>query len=216
MPSVSSSTEILNPPSPPNAFLSPVVTPFLFPILAMPSDPRRTRLNSTSQRCVTSTSRCCTPPPTPPDADVVASFLAAAEHADIQAMTRPVRSGAIRDITQARDPGNNQTALHKVAIAGRSDAVLALFELARGVGGAEPHYSHYSAAAAALIAAVDERQRTALHVAANDDVAERLIALGASTFVTDSDGYTPAQVARIDGRRDVEHCIRMRETALGA
>lgn len=79
--------------------------------------------------------------------------------------------------------------------------VRALFELARGVGGATQHFGHLTNDALTFVNLADRKGTTPLHLAAlrtdeeGLDVVKALISLGANVSACDRRGFRPADVA---------------------
>lgn len=135
-------------------------------------------------------------------------WFQAARSGDIPSMTRLIRSGAI-STALVREQKTGRTALHAAAADSDAATVRAVFELARGVGGARQDFMHRTGDALWLVSLADNHGSTPLHFAAarsDEDslaVVKALLALGANSTATDENGVMPVDVARERGRRDV-------------
>lgn len=127
-------------------------------------------------------------------------WFQAARFGDVAAMTKLVRAG---EVTTAlvQDEETQKTALHVAAAESDATTVRALFELARGVGGAKQDFAHRTTDALRLMNMADAQGDTPLHIAAarSDEnsvaVVETLLSLGADASLTNEQGATAAQVA---------------------
>jgi ankyrin repeat protein len=141
-------------------------------------------------------------------------------------MTTLVRRGF--DNIGAFHPDTKTTALHLAAAQAREDCVCAIFELARGVGGAVAHHAgHRDTYAHTICDQVDDRGRNALHYAATvsdfrasldqiDRTVRRLVAYGVSPWACDYDQVTPLGFARDLGNSNAAEAIAAVVSAAGA
>lgn len=149
-----------------------------------------------------------------------AEWFQAAKSGDIPTLSRLVRTGAITSVN-VTDPDTGRNAVHFAAIGAHLDSLYALFELARGVGGAQQDFSHHQANAVNLFAATDATGRSPLHYAVMTRspnairIVDKLIDYGVNPNSLDSDGRSAADIALMSGRADIEQLIRLRSRALG-
>lgn len=135
-------------------------------------------------------------------------WFRAARLGDIPQMTRMIRQGLIATaLVQHSD--DRQTALHAAAAQADAMTVSALFEFARGVGGARQDFAHRTDDAALLVNMKDAHGNTPLHLAAarQDDgapaVVQKLLLFGADLAATNNTGERPMDVVKVSGRGDV-------------
>lgn len=179
----------------PTAFQNPFpLTPFNRLFLTTPPPPCLSI--SSSSRHPSPILALNPPPPTPPSH----SWFRAAESADIPTLTRLIRTGSIPTALIPHST-SSRTALHFAAASADVATVRALFELARGVGGATQHFGHLTNDALAFVNLADRKGTTPLHLAAlrtdeeGLDVVKALISLGANVSACDRRGFRPADVA---------------------
>lgn len=151
-----------------------------------------------------------------PRSELHESILIAGSEGDVARLSRAAR--ILKDpIAQIVD-ANGATALHLAAEGGSADAVAALFEIARGVGGAMVQYGHDGRAALALVQARDLNGATALHYAARSKLAgalgaaERLLRFGALVDQRDERGMSALDYAVKAGNTAVADRLRMEST----
>lgn len=107
--------------------------------------------------------------------------------------------------------------MHFAAEHGDVACILALFELARGVGGATVHFSHLKEEALRLVNMPDGNGDVPLHLAARRGgadavhVVEALLRLGARVDAVDGRGRTARVVAEESGSVDVVAVLRRAE-----
>lgn len=136
----------------------------------------------------------------PPSSPSFRSWFQAAKSSDIPTLTRLIRTGSIPNAL-VRDSTSNRTALHFAAASADVATVRALFEIARGIGGATQHFSHHTNDALALINLTDKEGCTSLHFAAAraDEeglyVVKTLILYGADVTMREERGLSPADIA---------------------
>lgn len=179
----------------PTAFQNP------FPVTPLP----RPYLSSFSPICLSFSHPHRRHPPVltlnlPPPSSPSHSWFRAAKSGDILTLTRLIRTGSIPSALTP-DSTSGRTALHSAAASADSATIRALFELARGVGGATQHFGHLTNDALAFVNLADKEGTTPLHLAAmrtdeeGRDVVRTLISLGANISARDGKGFCPADVA---------------------
>lgn len=150
-------------------------------------------------------------------------WLAAAHRADILKLTSLVRNGFDDIGASYRETGTS--ALHIVSALAREDCICAIFELARGVGGAFAHYGHRDSYARQVLNQTDFSGRNALHYAAcaSDAMGDgyisatikRLLLLGVP-LLQDQEGLTPLRLAHMLGNSAAEMALLQLTRAAGA
>lgn len=150
-----------------------------------------------------------------PAPTAVPEWFQAARSGDIAQMTRLIRSGAVTTAL-IQDKETRQTALHAAAAESDAATVRALFELARGVGGARQDFAHRTNEAVQLLNVTDANGNTPLHFAAgrSDEgsitVVKALLSLGGDPAAPNENGETPGDVAERRGRKDILELLSQR------
>lgn len=145
-------------------------------------------------------------------------WLEAARRGDIAALTRLVRDGF--DVIDAADATSGTSALHAVSALAREDCICAIFELARGVGGATVHdRGHRDWLARRVMDQVDSDGRNAMHYAATaadtcgasyiHAAIARLDAYGVSDRSVDKNGALPVDIAHDMGNQCAAAALEM-------
>lgn len=152
--------------------------------------------------------------------DAVYKWLQAAQSGNVLAMTALIRSAQIGNVLVA-DDATGRNAVHAAAENGHYECLLALFELARGVGGTRPQYSHEQSVAMSLFLARDAQGATALHYAAKsaspcaEKVINKLLDYGVPPAVQDELGQTAREVAISCGHDETASLLAMRSHVNG-
>lgn len=135
-------------------------------------------------------------------------IMEAAQNCDVAQLSRESRQLTERVHEIVNEQG--ATPMHIAAQIDCVDAVSALFEVARGTGGATVQYGHNDKAAHEFVSMADLQGCTALHYAATAGAllaAQRLLQLGADSKAVDKLGRTPTDCASAAGHVELAQMI---------